>query len=380
MSENEKDYDSDLEYKGDLTVKSLGGLSKDKVMNIDQLQVIESLIKCPICLEILNNPFECEICGCLFCEFCIQNWLKAKECCPMKCTELKIKRADINARKLLNVIVLKCQNFPDCSFTSNYWDLFEHEEKCPYQRIKCPNKPCKFSAKYSELKTHLKTCIYGRIECAFCNAVLSRKEFDEHLHTHQIKKTFYKKVCNFCGSSENLRRCTCNEVLCFPCIEESSISGPHKECCHFTTGSNVTTKIYNVSKHPLPRNFEARISFPSVNWIRTGITFDKGICELEEDANCPPFDIYCILEDLKQFYTMKNKWRYIFKNKDKQLTNGDSLTMRFKNGELRYALNGEDLGNVVKINLADKKDFYLFVQCRTDKSRAKVEYISEIFS
>ena len=85
------------------------------------------------------------------------------------------------------------------------------------------------------------------------------------------------------------------------------------------------------------------------------------------------------MEDLKQFYTYKNKWKFIFNNKDLQLSKGDNMIMRFKNGELRYYINGEDLENIVKIPLVNKGEFYLFIQCRSEKSKAKIDYITEIF-
>ena len=69
----------------------------------------------------------------------------------------------------------------------------------------------------------------------------------------------------------------------------------------------------------------------------------------------------------------------MFKNKDMKLEQGDVMIMRFKNGELRYIINGEDLGNVIKIPLYHQSNFYLFIQCRTEKSKAKVDYITEIF-
>ena len=153
----------------------------------------------------------------------------------------------------------------------------------------------------------------------------------------------------------------------------------HEKCFEFSTGLTYTSKFYNISKKPLPLNFECKINFLSVGWIRVGITFEPKIADFEEDTNCPPYDIYCILEDLKQFYTYKNKWKYVFNNKDLKLEQGDIMIMRFKNGELRYIINGEDLGNVVKIPFYHESDFYLFIQCRTDKSKAKVEYITEIF-
>ena len=41
--------------------------------------------------------------------------------------------------------------------------------------------------------------------------------------------------------------------------------------------------------------------------------------------------------------------------------------MRFKNGELRYIINGEDLGMVIKIPFYHQSNFYLFIQWRTEK-------------
>ena len=375
---NDFSDDSDSEYKGDLTMKSHGGITPDRIVNMETLQVIEDLLKCPICLNFLNNPYECELCGGLFCEDCIQAWLKTKEKCPMRCAELKIKRADVNSRKLLNKIILKCQNYPDCDFTASYWDLFSHEEKCNFQKVKCPNKPCKYGGKFSDFLKHQLICSFGNMQCGFCKALIPRCDFISHFNRHQENKTFIIKNCSYCGNSQDLRRCLCNESICINCLEENNLS-LHEKCFEFSTGLTYTTKFYNISKKPLPLNFECKISFISVGWIRVGITFEPKIADFEEDTNCPPYDIYCILEDLKQFYTYKNKWKYVFKNKDMKLEQGDIMIMRFKNGELRYIINGEDLGNVIKIPFYHESDFYLFIQCRTDKSKAKVEYITEIF-
>ncbi len=374
---NDLSDDSDNEYKGDLTMKSHGGISPDRIVNIETLQVIEDLLKCPICLNFLNNPYECEVWGGLFCEDCIHAWLKTKEKCPMRCPELKIKRADINSRKLLNVIELRCINYPDCKYVDKYSDLFEHEEKCNFRKIKCPNLSCKYQAKFSEMEKHLLSCEYSSIQCGFCKAIIVRTELGLHLEKHKKNNNFYIKPCIICNSDQDIRRCLCNECICSNCLEENDFSS-HKECCSFMTGLNYTNKIYNVSKRPLPRNFECKITFLAVHWIRVGITFEPKIAEIDEDVNCPPFDLYCILEDLKQFYTYQTKWKYIFNN-NLQLTKGDTMIMRFKNGELRYIINGEDLENIVKIPLFDKGDFYLFIQCRNEKSKAQIDYITEIF-
>ena len=77
---------------------------------------------------------------------------------------------------------------------------------------------------------------------------------------------------------------------------------------------NYTTQIYNISKYPLPKNFEVKLHFNSVDWVRTGITFNKEIINGQTDLIYPKFDIYCLLKDLVKFYTFKSGWRNFFKN------------------------------------------------------------------
>ena len=88
------------------------GISLDRIANPDEITVIEELIKCSICLEILCKPYECEVCGNLFCEYCINEWLKIAPICPVKCENLKLIKARLNTRKMLNLIKLKCINYP----------------------------------------------------------------------------------------------------------------------------------------------------------------------------------------------------------------------------------------------------------------------------
>ncbi len=188
------------------------------------------------------------------------------------------------------------------------------------------------------------------------------------------------KFCSLCGSQKDFHTCVCHELICVNCLEKNKLSS-HKECYSFTTGLNVATNMYNVSKKALPRNFECKITFLSVAWIRVGITFDPKIAEYSEDNNIPPFDIYCILEDLKLF-CREGKFKWLSNKRDLPLRKGDNMIMRFKNGELRYYINGEELSDIIKIPLDNKGEFYLFIQCREDihkeKSKAKIDYITEI--
>lgn len=365
-------------------VQQKNGIPKERIINYEDIGIIEDLVKCSICLEILCKPYECEICGSLFCEDCINEWNKINASCPMRCENFKMIRARPNTRKMLNLIKLRCINYPECSYTCDYWEIFEHEKTCPYQKIRCPNGngKCIFEGSYKELSSHMnKLCPYLNIECGFCKAIIQKSFLEEHLDMHCKDRTLSVLNCFICNSNEDIRRCLCKKCYCYRCLEIDDYKiDCIKTCYLFNNNLNYTTQIYNISKHPLPINFEAKLLFSSVDWVRTGITFNKDIINEQSDVNCPQFDIYCLLEDLVQFYTLKSGWKNCFKNDNRGLKTGDIVTITLKNGEMRYSINDECLGGFIKVDLYDKKEMYLLVHSRNEKSKCQILYITEIFN
>ena len=43
-------------------------------------------------------------------------------------------------------------------------------------------------------------------------------------------------------------------------------------------------------------------------------------------------------------------------------------------------VNEDDLGGFIKVDMVDKKEVYLLVHIRNDKSKCQILYISEIFN
>ena len=358
------------------------GINKERLININKISLIEELIKCSICNEIVYKPFECENCCSLFCEECINDWIKINKKCPSEtCNNLKVIKAKINEKKLLNLIQLKCINYPDCSYTAEYWDMLEHENKCEYQKIKCPNFPCNYEGHFLNLKNHLTNeCNYIFYECGFCKCKIYRNQFQNHLEEHYNEKSFYILNCRYCGSSQNLRKCICKKVICLRCLNAGKNYECKNTCYLFQNDNRYTSQIYNISKYLLPKNCEIKILFDSVDWVRSGITFSKEIVNEQNDFNCPSYDVYCILEDLIQFYSQNSGWKNCFNKSTRPLKSGDYMTITFKNRELRYAINYNDLGSVIKIDMTKKKDAYLFIQARNPKSKAEIIYICEILN
>lgn len=220
----EQDYTLVLNNNANQILKY--GISKDRIENLDKLEIIGELITCRICLEILNNPFECEKCGSLFCEECISKWLKINSSCPMRCPNLKINKASVNTRKILSIIQLKCINNPECNFVSNYWSTLEHEKNCEYQKIRCPNISCNFLGSINKLKTHLiKDCPNLYYSCEFCKCKIKRGKYESHLDEHYNNNSFNVIKCYKCLSKDNLCKCLCQKVICMKCLKTSANQG-----------------------------------------------------------------------------------------------------------------------------------------------------------
>lgn len=89
-------------------------------------------LQCPICLDLVIEPYECEKCGKIFCKDCITNWLNnsPKKECPNK---HKFKKKEIL----------------DDWVTETLQKIY----------IKCPYKTCYSQYAYSAWPTHVKVCI-----------------------------------------------------------------------------------------------------------------------------------------------------------------------------------------------------------------------------
>ena len=66
-------------------------------------------------------------------------------------------------------------------------------------------------------------------------------------------------------------------------IKKEKINNRWRTVYLFNNDLAYTTQTYNISKFPLPTNFEVKLHFNSVDWVRTGITFNKDIIKDQYD-------------------------------------------------------------------------------------------------
>ena len=116
------------------------------------LNILTKFIQCKICMNLLNDPFDCLCCNQTFCKSCIINYIKANNKCPfseffeinkqndnnkkINISELlsKIKPSSSNFTKLIQSLKFYCQ-FKDkgCSLELNIEEILEHEKLCKYR-------------------------------------------------------------------------------------------------------------------------------------------------------------------------------------------------------------------------------------------------------
>ena len=99
---------------------------------ISNLTTISPTLQCSICLDLVMSPVECNNCTKLFCQDCIDNWLKNETECPNKHKFEKKEKLDDWIIKALSKIFLKCP-YNGCKSDYAYKHWTSHVKKCPFK-------------------------------------------------------------------------------------------------------------------------------------------------------------------------------------------------------------------------------------------------------
>ena len=96
---------------------------------ISSIGVISPTFECKICCDLVMNPVECENCSKLFCQNCINNWLKNSNKCPNKHQFAKKQELDDWIKKEISKIFIKCP-YIGCNSNYAYKHWTRHVKKC----------------------------------------------------------------------------------------------------------------------------------------------------------------------------------------------------------------------------------------------------------
>ena len=123
-------------------------VSFEDIYNKNEAANMKDLLSCPICLNILISPVQCNKCNKCFCKICIDNYANSKSVCPFRC-ENPLYNTNKFVENVLAILKFKCTN--GCGKIIKYEDLRNHyEEDC--DKIDYKTKYKELLKKYRELK------------------------------------------------------------------------------------------------------------------------------------------------------------------------------------------------------------------------------------
>jgi len=160
---------------------------------------------CPICLEILKNPFAIECCRHHFCNSCINRVKQTKNECPL-CKTRPIKGVlDKQFKQSINGASVYCSlRSAGCKWTGRYDALSNHLSEgqqngpCKHVPLNCPHQKCGIRLARSQIKNHVKNCKYRPFTCPHCG---HKGLYIEVVETHYQNCTQYPVACpNKCSA------------------------------------------------------------------------------------------------------------------------------------------------------------------------------------
>ena len=124
----------------------------DDIYNKNESANMKDLLTCPICLNILITPVQCNKCNKCFCKECIDNYANSRSKCPFRCTN-PLYNSNKFVENVLSILKFKCKN--GCDKIINYEELLKHyQEDC--DKIDYKTKYKELLKKYKELKNQNK--------------------------------------------------------------------------------------------------------------------------------------------------------------------------------------------------------------------------------
>ena len=124
---------------------------------------------CPLCSQILRDPFQTRCCSGFCCQGCLQALVKRGKPCALCRKEVKAFRDTVMARRV-NALEVKCSH--GCTWRGQLGELGDH-------LLHCMNKP---------------------VRCNLCGDTVLTQHLDVHKSTKCRRRTFR---CPHCGSFES---------------------------------------------------------------------------------------------------------------------------------------------------------------------------------
>ncbi len=101
-------------------------INKETVVENEIYIVFKDLVICPLCSNILIEPYMCTQCHNTYCKKCCDNWSKTNNKCQKGC-ELANYQKNIEKNNILSKLKFKCNN---CGEEILYEKVQNHMDEC----------------------------------------------------------------------------------------------------------------------------------------------------------------------------------------------------------------------------------------------------------
>ena len=141
---------------------------------------------CPICMNVLKDPIQCQRNQHYFCTPCISKHLKDNsQTCPMCMEELTLETLGQPPRIVtdyLSSLKISCDNAErGCGEVMELGVLDTHVADCGYSSVICSNEKCTTVVNKRDQEHHeTEVCEFRIVQCHDCNDEMSHKRYVKH--------------------------------------------------------------------------------------------------------------------------------------------------------------------------------------------------------
>ena len=139
--------------------------------------------ECPVCLQILREPYQADCCGYAFCRVCIEQVKASNKPCPCCKAETFDKFEDKRLKRMLYEFKVYCTNKQHgCQWQGELRQLDNHLNCDPPQ------------------EKQLEGCRFTRVKCLYCSELVQRSSIQIHQSEQCSRRPF---SCEYCKDFES---------------------------------------------------------------------------------------------------------------------------------------------------------------------------------
>jgi hypothetical protein len=180
-------------------------IDRERIL-IDKHHILNEFF-CPICCCLLWKPRSCASCQNLFCNKCIQTWIKTSSTiCPLCRLSYEEKPAPPSVRSILAHFFIRCRNTSlGCTEILPYDLLEQHESiNCKFLTKKC--RVCEQIVQVKDIDQHKNICKPIVIQCPSCQCFVKIDLFEHHRNAclQQYSATYEELLGSLNFSNETI--------------------------------------------------------------------------------------------------------------------------------------------------------------------------------